>query len=335
MRAESRQQSHRQSQTPPAGEARQHVVALLLNAADRRAVLETLGERATVVFCERSAELFRLATDLRADVVIADSRDIDGRRTAPALHSLRAARPLLQVVLYLDLSAPAVRSALEGWATGVVFRHEEDIGPVLRTAISRAPNAGSPGATLAASAALAPPEVRRFFTHCAWRAVMIGTARAAAEDVGIPYRTLARQLEAAGLPSPKVVLDWYRLLHAAWQMELSHANREVVAKKAGFSSGDVLAKRLRRYADLSWMELRERVGFNGLLMRFEALLGAHAETAVKQTLRATPALQRNADGASTERVSGRPHSRGGRGANVERPVCRASDRRDRDEGARE
>ncbi|HEY9515177.1 MAG TPA: hypothetical protein VIQ74_05790 [Gemmatimonadaceae bacterium] len=335
MRVESRKQSRRQSHAPPAGEARQRVVALLLNATDRRAVREALGERATVDFCERTAELFRLATDLRADVVIADSRDIDGRRTAPALHSLRAARPLLQIVLYLDLSVSAVRSALEGWATGVVFRNEEDVGPALRTAIARAPNAGSPGATLAISAALAPPEVRRFFTHCAWQATVIGTARTAAEDVGIPYRTLARQLEAVGLPSPKVVLAWYRLLHATWRMELSHASREVVAKKAGFSSGDVLAKRLRRYADLSWTELRERVGFAGLLARFEALLGAPAETEMEWAVRTAPAAPHSAPGTSLGRISGESRPRGGRGANVQLPACRVCDEPGRDEGAHE
>lgn len=335
MRAQSRERGHREAHANTADEARQQVVALLLSAEDRRAVRETLGDSATVEFCERSGELFRLATDLRATVVITESRDIDGRRTAPALHALRAARPLLQVVFYLDLSAPAVRSALEGWSTGVVFRRQEDIGPALRIAVARAPRAGSPGATLATSAALAPPEVRRFFTHCAWRATVIGTARTAAEDVGIPYRTLARQLEAAKLPSPKVVLDWYRLLHAAWRMELSHANREVVAKKSGFSSGDVLAKRLRRYVDLSWTELRERVGFNGLLARFEALLGVPTDPAIERTVQTAPSVEPSGGREPIGRISRTSRSSEGRRGNVGRQACRVCDARDRDEGARE
>ena len=232
-----------------------------------------LGENAELYFCERSTELFRLATDVRANVVIADSVDIDGRSTAPTLHSLRAALPLLQVVLYIDFSIRAVRSAIEGWATGIVFRHQ-DVGAMLRTAIARAPNAGSPGATIAVSAGLVPPEVRSYLTHCAWRATTIRSARAAADDAGIPYRTLARRLQRAGLPSPKVLLDWCRLLHAAWRVERTRENRDMVARMSGFSSGDVLARRLRLYTGLSWTMLRERIGFNKLLTMFEATLRA-------------------------------------------------------------
>ncbi|HEU4585888.1 MAG TPA: helix-turn-helix domain-containing protein [Gemmatimonadaceae bacterium] len=251
---------------------RMRVVALLVDERDRRLVAETLGPRAKLHFCERSSELFRLATDLRANMVIADSVDIDGDSTAPALHSLRAALPLLQVVLYIDLSIRAVRSAIEGWATGVVFRQEEDVGAMLRTAVVRSPSMGSPGATIAISAGLVPPEVRRFLTHCAWRATTIRTARSAADDVGIPYRTLARRLQSAGLPSPKVLLDWCRLLHAAWRVERTHENRDIVARSSGFSSGDVLARRLRLYTGLSWTTLRERVGFDKLLTMFETML---------------------------------------------------------------
>jgi AraC-like DNA-binding protein len=181
-------------------------------------------------------------------------------------------------VLYIDFSIRAVRSAIEGWATGVVFRHQEDVGAMLRTAVAREPHAGSPGATIAVSAGLVPPEVRSYLTHCAWRATTIRTARSAADDAGIPYRTLARRLESAGLPSPKVLLDWCRLLHAAWLVERTRENRDMVAKKSGFSSGDVLARRLRLYTGLSWTMLRERVGFDKLLTMFEAMLRAPSDT---------------------------------------------------------
>ena len=274
MAGESEAQNRRESDALPYATRPTRVVALLADDKDRRVVAEILGENATLYFCERSTELFRLATDVRANVVIADSVDVDGKSTAPVLHSLRAALPLLQVVLYIDLSIRAVRSAIEGWATGVVFRHEEDVGATLRTAIARSPNAGSPGAMIAVSAGLVPPEVRSYLTHCAWRATTIRTARTAAADVGVPYRTLARRLRSAGLPSPKVLLDWCRLLHAAWQVERTRENRDMVARKSGFSSGDVLARRLRLYAGLSWTMLRERIGFDKLLTMFEAMLRA-------------------------------------------------------------
>jgi AraC-like DNA-binding protein len=273
-------------------------VALVLNATDRATIRESLKSLASVEFCARTAELFRLVSDGGADAVIAEPHDVNGRATAPVLHSLSAGRPRLQVVLYLKFSRADVREAVEGWASAVVFTDQEDIGSMLRTALVRAPHLGSPGATLATTAALVPPEVRRFFIHCAWRATRVGSARAAAEGVGISYRTLAKQLEEAGLPTPKVILSWYQLLHAAWRAELSHAGREAVANDVGFSSGDVLAKALRRYADISWTELREWVGFSGLLARFEALIGAQVKADVKSPDRATPPESRSRDRAS-------------------------------------
>jgi hypothetical protein len=71
-----------------------------------------------------------------------------------------------------------------------------------------------------------------------------------------------------------VLLDWCRLLHAAWRVERTRENRDTVAKKSGFSSGDVLAGRLRLYTGLSWTTLRERVGFDRLLTMFEEMLRA-------------------------------------------------------------
>jgi len=286
MEGESEAQNRRESDALPYATRRTRVVALLTDEKDRRVVEEILGENATLYFCDTSTELFRLATYVRANVVIADSVDVDGKSTAPVLHSLRAALPLVQVVLYIDFSIRAVRSAIEGWATGVVFRYQEDVGAMLRTALARAPDAGSPGATIAVSAGLAPPEVRSYLTHCAWRATTIRTARTAADDVGIPYRTLARRLRSAGLPSPKVLLDWCRLLHAAWRVQRTRENRDTVAKKSGFSSGDVLVRRLRLYTGLSWTTLRERVGFDKLLAMFETMLRApldDAETGLPET----------------------------------------------------
>lgn len=333
MRGESDDEGRQQAYTPSAREVRQRVVALVLNATDRAAFRESLKGLASIEFCERTAELFRLVSEGGADAVIAEPHDVDGRATAPVLHSLSASRPRLQVVLYLKFSRADVREAVEGWATAVAFTDQENIGSMLRTALVRAPHLGSPGATLATTASLVPPEVRRFFIHCAWRATRVGSARAAAEGVGMSYRTLAKQLEEAGLPTPKVVLSWYQLLHAAWRAELSHASREAVANQVGFSSGDVLAKALRRYADISWTELREWVGFNGLLARFEALIGAPVEADEKPPDRATPPASQSQGRASHGQLRGRPRSRGARGGNAPRPAYRACDERDPDEGA--
>jgi hypothetical protein len=311
------------------------VVGLVVAAADREVVRAELKGLATMEFCDRAAELFRLAYDRRTDAVFAEPRDAAGRRTAPVLQSLAVSRPRLQVVMYLELSIADVRDALERWTSGVVIKGHEEIGPMLRTALARAPHIGSPGAVLASTATFVPPEVRRVFIHCAWRASRIGTAQEAATGAKIRYRTLAVQLEAAGLPTPKVVLSWYRLLHAAWDMELSHASREKVAVDSGFSSGAKLAAALRRCANMSWTELRERVGFGGLLELFEELIGAPSEGGEQPPVRAGTTRSRPADGLHRARLKRQTRSPTASGGHAPRPTCETAGNPDRYQGGRE
>jgi AraC-like DNA-binding protein len=257
----------------------QTVVALVRDGGDRAAIRDALRGVAVVEFCERAADLVRLATEYQARMVIAEPRDAIGRRTAPALRVLRLRRPRLRVVLYVGLTPADVRDAADVSAMRVLIREYDSVDQVLRGALTDPSRTATPGALLAPTAAFTPPSVRRFFTYCAWRADQVHTAREAAANVSISYRTLARRLRAAGLPPAKAVLAWYRLLHAAWQMELGDPTREVVATAAGFPSGAALAEALRRYTQLSWTELHEQIGFSGLLARFEELVRVPASSA--------------------------------------------------------
>jgi transcriptional regulator GlxA family with amidase domain len=98
------------------------------------------------------------------------------------------------------------------------------------------------------------------------------TAREAAAAVKIPPRTLSRWMRDAGLPTSKTVLEWYRLLHAAWHLEGGTRKRSAVAQRAGFRSGEALGHTLRQCVGISWAELRDAIGLGGLLGRFDALL---------------------------------------------------------------
>jgi hypothetical protein len=238
----------------------------------RGAIREAIGRLVKVVFCDFATELVRLATELGSRLVVAEPRDEAGERTAPALSALRLRSPRLRIVLYMSLTPEDVHDAAEGFPAVVVLRHHDDIGKALRAELAGTARGSSPGALLEATAALAPLPVRPFFACCAWRAHRMRTASEAAASVKIPLRTLSRWMRDAGLPPPKIVLEWYRLLHAAWHLEGGTRKREAVAQRAGFASGEALGKALRRCAGISWPELRDEVGLAGLLARFDALL---------------------------------------------------------------
>lgn len=248
------------------------MVALVRDAAARRAIRAAVGGVVRVELCAYAMDLVRLATETGARLVVAEPRDAGGDSTAPALSALRLHSPSLRIVLYFSLTPEDVHDASACFPAIAVLRHLDDIGDVLRAELAGTPRDHSPGALLEMTAALVPSALRPFFRCCAWRAHRMRTAREAADTVKIPFRTLSRWMRGAGLPTPKRVLEWYRLLHAAWHIEAGTRKREAVARRVGLTSGEALSARLRHCAGLSWPELRDRVGLAGLVEQFEAVL---------------------------------------------------------------
>lgn len=248
------------------------VVALVRNETDREAVRDALGDLVAIEFCAYAVDLVRLVTRTSAHLVVAEPFDADGTRTGPALSGLRIRNPELHTVVYMSLTPADVHAAVEGWATDVVVRNHDNAARILRRALADAPTTASPGTLLAATATFAPRPVRAFFEYCAWKAHKVKSARVAAVEARMSYRTVSRWMRAAGLPTPGTVLAWYRLLHAAWQLEIRLLKLAAVAELVGFPSGRALAGSLKRHTGLSWPELRDKVGFAGLLLRFDDLL---------------------------------------------------------------
>jgi AraC-like DNA-binding protein len=255
------------------------VVALVRGATERAAIREACVEIATVEFCDRVEQLERLAVRTGARIIIAEPRDAAGVRTAPTLRSLRVRRPKLHIVSHLALTPTDVRDTVEVWGVSVLIRGHDDLRARLRATLLGEQRNAPLAEILAFTVAHVPRTVRRYVEYCAWQAHRARTARAAAQMANISYRTLARWLRVSGLPPPADVLAWYRLLHAAWILELEDAKRDVAATAVGFPSGAALARVLRRHVGITWTELRNRVGFAGLLARFEAAMGISRDTA--------------------------------------------------------
>jgi hypothetical protein len=225
-----------------------------------------------VRFCGYTTDLVRIATETGARLIVAEPRDAGGDVTAPALFALRLRSPRLRVLLHLSLTPDEVHDAAGCFPAIVVLRQYDDIGTVLRAELSGYSLAESPGALLDSTAALVPSAVRPFFRCCAWRAHRLRTATDVAVAVKVPIRTLSRWMRDIGLPTPKRVLQWYWLLHAAWHVETGIRKKDAVARRVGLASGAALGATLRHCTGLQWLELRDRVGLAGLLVRFDTLL---------------------------------------------------------------
>lgn len=248
------------------------IVALVRDAATRSAIRSAANGVAMVLFCDYTMDLVRIATETGPRLIIAEPRDAGDDATAPALFALRLRSPRLKVLLHLSLTPDDVHDAAGCFPAIVVLRQYDDIGTVLRAELSGSSLAASPGALLDSTAALVPPAVRPFFSCCAWRAHRLRTASDAAIAVKIPIRTLSRRMRDIGLPTPRRVLQWYWLLHAAWHIESGIRKKDAVARRVGLASGAALGATLRHCTGLQWPELRDRVGLGGLLVRFDTLL---------------------------------------------------------------
>jgi AraC-like DNA-binding protein len=247
------------------------VVALVRSETVRAAIREALRDRTSVLFCDHVDALERLVLERGARLVIADPRDAADQPTTPVLQALRVRRPSLRLLSHVALTSADVHDAAHSWATAALIRDHDDVGRVVRAAFDATQRDVSPGELLAAGVARVPRAVRPYCAYCAWRAPFARTVQAAAASAGIPYRTLERRLTALGLPSPKTLLTWYRLLHAAWRLELGASKREAAAVAVGFRAGRALTAALRRYVGVSWTDLRA-IGFAGLLARFDTLV---------------------------------------------------------------
>jgi transcriptional regulator GlxA family with amidase domain len=93
-----------------------------------------------------------------------------------------------------------------------------------------------------------------------------------ARALAVHRRTVARRLKAAGVPGPRALICWCRLILAAWMLEGKTRTVESVALALDFASAGALRNALRRYAALSVSDVRCRDGFRRVVDAFACRL---------------------------------------------------------------
>jgi AraC-like DNA-binding protein len=98
----------------------------------------------------------------------------------------------------------------------------------------------------------------------------------AATAMGIHRKTLVDRLRSAGLPSPRTIIGWSRLLTAARLLDDPGRTVEQVALRLDFPSGTALRNMFKRYTGLRTSEVRENGGVRCVLHAFKRVLAATA-----------------------------------------------------------
>ncbi len=251
------------------------VVALVVSMVQRARISEALRGTASVQFRDRAYKLLGAPVDAQVDMVITQLCDRAGISTIPAIAALRQRFPSLPILAYVGLTPQEVRGLVAATRAGVnsaIVEGVDDAVGVLGARLTAAGSGQTSELIMDAVRPLVPPSVWPFFRCCAIHGVRPIDVTDAAKTLGIDRKTIRNRLVRAGLPPPRSVIAWNRLLHAARLLDDPGRRVEHVATILEFPSASAFDNMLRRYAALTPGELRTRGAFAWLLDTYIAAL---------------------------------------------------------------
>jgi AraC-like DNA-binding protein len=253
----------------------QRVVALVLSQERRARISAGVGRAAVVCFCEQREELAVLASHPGTVVVITETRDSDHAPVAPIVARLTAGPSSVPVIAYIGCPGTApddIVDVVRAGASDLVRAGFDDVGVAFRTALRTA--------VVRAAANVIKRDVEHVVPSAVWPVIAYAldhadrdlTVTELARALAVHRRTVARRLKAAGVPGPRTLIRWCRLILAAWMLEGTTRTVESVALALDFASAGALRNALRRYAALSVSDVRRRDGFRRVADAFACRL---------------------------------------------------------------
>jgi AraC-like DNA-binding protein len=208
-------------------------------------------------------------------LVVVDARDAEGVSTEETIRAVRRRHPDVAVVGHASARAGLSADALALARAGVhelVITGIDDAAAVLRAALARAARRSSAERILAAVGELVPEDVLPLVRYCLEHAAAAPTVPEVARALGVSRQTLAARLRAAGLPAPRELAVWCRLLLAADLLAGGGRTVDQVALALDFPSANAFRNVLRRHAGVGPADLR--AGGACLVTAFRATLAA-------------------------------------------------------------
>jgi len=150
----------------------------------------------------------------------------------------------------------------------------DDVGFALGAALASATASCATAAARGELEELVTADAWPFVSYCLTRAHGHISVSAAADALGLDRRTLVRRLERAGLPSPRRIAGWCRVVAAARLLDEPIYTLEQAALRLEFPSGTALRNMMMRYTSLKPREIRENGGVHCVMHLFRLELGA-------------------------------------------------------------
>ena len=224
-------------------------------------------------------------------LVVVEARDADGVATAEAVRAVRARHPALVVVGYARLRSGMSSDVLALARAGVhelVVGGVDDVVVALRAALGSAAHRWTAERVLAELESLVAPVAVPLLRYCLEHAGQAPSVTDLARALGTSRQTLAARLRGAGLPSPRELAVWCRLLLAAQLLAGSGRPVDEVALTLDFPSGNGFRNTLRRHTGLGPSDVRHG-GIEVVLAAFRATLSGQPTRATRSPRSATVA----------------------------------------------
>ncbi len=256
------------------------IVALVASQSSRVAVDDALRGTVRVRYCHRVHDLPPLVRRTAPSALLSEPRDGSGMIVIDALRALKQHYPALPVIAYViprpdDLRPLLLEHGLR--IDAVIFRGTDDVRSIVRATLIRVSERQACTAIAGVTKDLIPAVARDFFAYCAgnaWRPLRVLDVAAA---IGTSLRTVEATFRRAGLPAPRHVIGWHRVLFGAWHLDSGGPTIEDLAEALGYSSASALSHQFRRYAGFPPSQLRARGGFRGLLDVFRTAISTTGE----------------------------------------------------------
>jgi AraC-like DNA-binding protein len=258
------------------------VVALVIGTKCRARIRGALAGRADVRFCDLRGELAPLASSVGASAILAEPRDRAGADVSDVIAALRAGMPSVPVIAYVGDDRVASGDILAMARAGVhdlVRSGFDDVGFALGAALASATASCATTAARDELEQIVAPDAWPFVSYCLTRAHGPISVASAAAALGLDRRTLVRRLERAGLPQPRRIAGWCRVIAAARLLDEPIYTLEQAALRLEFPSGTALRNMMLRYTGLRPREIRENGGVRCVLYLFKRELATTREDA--------------------------------------------------------
>jgi AraC-like DNA-binding protein len=239
------------------------VMALLADDETRRRLQSALGGQMTALGCRTASDVERTVSTQHPDCVLVTPWDESGRPSAMIVRRLRSRFPWLPIAVYCHLEVRSVHEVAvlaQAGADTVIVHGHDDPGRRLRERLALAWSLRAAEEVIAALGRWETPETAPILGYCLRHATEPLTVRAVAEALSIDRKTLGNRLTAAGLPAPRILIPWCRLLCVARWLEQRDRSVEQAALRFHFGSGSALRNMFRRYTGLRASDVRARGG---------------------------------------------------------------------------